>query len=979
MTAGSLPLPGRESLSRAQSRGAGVRGGRRDLLALLALVALTAPALGPLLGPGLVQSNDVASHLYRVVCLDESLRAGVLYPRWFPQMAYGYGYALPNYFSPLSYYLAEAFHLLSLGFVESLKLAFACGFLAAGLGMYALAREVFGKEGRWAALVAAVAYVYLPYAWVDAYGRGALAEHLAVALLPAVLWAVGRLARTGRRVYVPVVAILLAALILTHNVTAFLFLPLMTIYAAWQMADGRWQMADGKPQTANRYSLSAICYLLLALLLALALSACYWLPALAEKSLVFLDQRTTGYYDVRNQLLPLGNLVQLSPAYDYRTTTPQVGLVQAVLFALALPSLVWGMRGRRAGLLFFALLALGSVLFVTAPTEAFWVHVPLVQFVWFPWRLLACAGLGTALLAGTLAHPAGWPARLAARLILRLRRRSLFQVGDPKQLALALSVALMTDQVESFQLPASGDPAGVLRLAQRARPVAAAVAGLAVLVAVLLSTPPDLRPAYWAFPDATTIPALHRVEYNTQTLGLTVASEYLPATVQENPTQMPRDDLLSRGVPAGPVPDVTFLRAAPFAVDLATAGDSPGGPVVLHQFYFPGWAAWVDDQPVPVTPVGSLGLVRIDVPAGAHRVSCRFTDTPVRTLANLVALVGLAALVGILCWSRSWRALAVIIILASVLGLLLALPGAGFPLPMRGEGQGEGGITPHRADFGPGLRLLGYHLDTNRLNTARELGVTLYWQARQPLTTSHIIDVGLATEPQAEHGVVAVHRGVPVYGCSPTTKWEVGEIVADTRTLRLTSDAPPGRYWLAAAVRQTPEGPYLETAPGQVIAWLKAVDVTRIPPARVPTPQHAAYVPLQGILELVGFDTEPAFTDDALVARPGQTITVAPHLRAADAWVPYDYTIRLTLRDTTGAVAAQADYEPVYDVPATSLWSLDWRDARALPFLLPAGLPPGDYTLECELYHGFDEQRLWPLRANRAAFDLFTVRIADGR
>ncbi len=44
---------------------------RRDLLALLVLVVLTLPALWPLLGPGLVQSNDVASHLYRVVCLDE--------------------------------------------------------------------------------------------------------------------------------------------------------------------------------------------------------------------------------------------------------------------------------------------------------------------------------------------------------------------------------------------------------------------------------------------------------------------------------------------------------------------------------------------------------------------------------------------------------------------------------------------------------------------------------------------------------------------------------------------------------------------------------------------------------------------------------------------------------------------------------------------------------------------------------------------
>ncbi len=931
------------------------------------VVALCLPALLPLAGPGFPRTDDGLGHLFRIVELDRGLRAGVLYPRWASELALGYGYPVLNFYAPLSYYAVEVLHLLGLGFLVAYKAALAASLLLAGLAAYLLARDVLND--RLAAVLAAVAYVVAPYPLADAYLRGALGESWTLVFIPLSLWAFGRLAwgsghemaresrntrndrapfsffpwfrasrdPNARWVYAVVAALSLAALILSHNAIALVTLPFLVAYVAFLL----WQTHRESSFPASRFSLPARLFLLVLLALTLSLSSFYWLPALAEKQYTRVEDLLTGFHGgVAGQLVEPWRLVQLAPVYDYAfdpATNPwRLGLVQALAATGGLAAL--RIRRLRAPLLFFALTT-GAVLFMlTTPSLPLWTSVPLISFVEFPWRLLTLAGLGAALLAG------GLVAMLPTRPLLR-----------------------------------------------------GAVLAAAV-VALMAASLGDLHPPLSTITEAEVNAATAaRFDYDVGAIGTNKASEYLPLTVQENPTQMPRDDLLSRGVPAGPVPDVTFLRAAPFAVDLATAEDSPGGPVVLHQFYFPGWAAWVDDQPVPVTPVGSLGLVRIDVPAGAHRVSFRFTDTPIRTLANLPALVGLVVLVGILCWSRSWRTLAVIIILASVLGLLLALPGAGFPLPVRGEaivrpsrGQGEGGITPQRADFGPALRLLGYHLDTTRLDTARELDVTLYWQARQPLTTSHIIDVGLATEPKAEHGVVAVHRGVPVYGCSPTTKWEVGEIVADTRTLRLTSDAPPGRYWLAAAVRQTPEGPYLETAPGQVtgsgssvIAWLTEVDATRIPPARIQTPQHAAYVPLQGILELVGFDTEPAFTDDVLVARPGQTLVVIPHWRAADAWVPYDYTIRLTLRDAAGQVAAQADYEPVYDVPAMSLWGLDWRDARALSFPLPASpstgsgqaLPPGDYTLECELYHGFDERRLWPLRADRAAFDLFTVRV----
>ena len=74
----------------------------------------------------------------------------MFYPRWFPDFAYGYGHAVLNYYSPLTYYVAQAFHLLGAGYILSIKLSFAAGFLLSGLAMYLYAREVVG---RYAALI----------------------------------------------------------------------------------------------------------------------------------------------------------------------------------------------------------------------------------------------------------------------------------------------------------------------------------------------------------------------------------------------------------------------------------------------------------------------------------------------------------------------------------------------------------------------------------------------------------------------------------------------------------------------------------------------------------------------------------------------------------------------------------------------------------------------------------------------------------
>ncbi len=159
-----------------------------------ALLLAMLPAVMFLAQDGYFASSDGMIHLYRLFELDRALHAGIFYPRWFPLSGYGYGLPVLNYYPPLAYYLSELFHLLGAGYIASIKLLIAFGFVAAAFSMFLFARDLLGDAP---AFVAGVAYAYLPYLLSDAYVRGNFPEFLAMSILPLALWAFRRVFESG--------------------------------------------------------------------------------------------------------------------------------------------------------------------------------------------------------------------------------------------------------------------------------------------------------------------------------------------------------------------------------------------------------------------------------------------------------------------------------------------------------------------------------------------------------------------------------------------------------------------------------------------------------------------------------------------------------------------------------------------------------------------------------------------------------------
>ncbi len=357
------------------------------------VVVLILPALVPLGRAGFFESHDGVFHVYRLAALDQAVRAGVLYPRWFPEFAFGYGHPVFNFYGPLSYYWGLPLTLLGFDAVLATKLVLASGLIASALAMYLFARR---HLDRGPALVAAVVYAYLPYHLTDLYVRGAVAEFLSFVWFPLLLWSFHRLVEdpdSDRFSSIGLVALLLVALVLTHSLSAFILIPVLAGYILFLL----WRQR-------NRRALVRVA---LALGLSVALGAFYWVPVLSESRYVGLGYGVSQGY--QNHFLPLTHLISLNPTYSYwlepgtQITFP-LGLVQVLMLAAAV---VLPIRAHRLRwpVLFFLAVALMSALMLTKASLPIWrAFEGGLAFLQYPWRFQALTALATAFLAGALVH-----------------------------------------------------------------------------------------------------------------------------------------------------------------------------------------------------------------------------------------------------------------------------------------------------------------------------------------------------------------------------------------------------------------------------------------------------------------------------------------------------------------------------------------------------------------------------------------------
>lgn len=298
--------------------------------------------------------------------------------RWVPDMGYGNGYPLFNFYAPLAYYLGAVASYI-LGYIGAAKFLFFLPLVFGGVGMYFLAKELFGKIP---GLVGAVLFLFAPYRALDSYVRGAVGESFALAIIPFVFFFLLRLIKLKSRKYFVLATILTFLFFVSHNIMTLIFTPLIVIWIIFWLYKEKWNGL--KPA-------------LLSLGISFGLAAFFLLPAFFEKGLVQTDTLTQAELDFRAQFVKISQLF-IDRSWNYAGSQPQssntisyqIGWPHWWLVVLSIIAVI--VSKKKKNVILFALLLSIFVfgVFMTHNKSApIWEFVKILAYVQFPWRFLS--------------------------------------------------------------------------------------------------------------------------------------------------------------------------------------------------------------------------------------------------------------------------------------------------------------------------------------------------------------------------------------------------------------------------------------------------------------------------------------------------------------------------------------------------------------------------------------------------------------
>jgi len=548
---------------------------RTRISAAAALLAVAALALHPLLGAGFLVGHDAWIYPTRLVEFETALADGQFPPVWAAHLGSGHGQPHFQFVPPLLYWLSVPFRVVGFGLTRSVQLPLALVHLLAAAAIYRIARRE--RVSRVAAVATGAFWLFAPYVALDLYVRSAYAESLAISVAPIALHSLLRLVDRPSSARLVPAALGVAAVLLSHNAIALLFVGCAGALALIQLeARARWM------------TLAAIVY-------AVGLTVFFWYPVFAEGSFAKLNRLLSTRERVVLISNPLVEAAHAAEADRYRRTSNHdrhaiepyqlvwspwgygesgrgpddgmsfaVGRLHLLLAVLGLVALRGERdRARRNERLLFALLAAGGAWLATRASLPLWDVLPVLQYLAFPWRALFLPALFLPLLAIPVFDKIGARATVAA--VIAVIFWNLPHVG-------AWTSGTLNDE--------------------RYTPESIAQSGMRA----------------------------------------TAVEEYAPRWSRRETPYWTSRLRFRDGRPSVTEIERTGVREA-YQVTGATATVARLAP-----FFYPGWRVSIDGERVVVEPSAEDGTLEFSVPAGDHRIEAEFVATPVRRAAAWASL-----------------------------------------------------------------------------------------------------------------------------------------------------------------------------------------------------------------------------------------------------------------------------------------------------------------------------------------------------
>ncbi len=961
---------------------------------LIIATLLTLFAVQALRQPGLPTSADMAIHIHRTMEFERAWAPGVIFPRWAPNLAYGYGYPLFVFAPPLPYIIALGFQQIGLNIELAFKLLISLIFLLYAVGMYLFGRSLFSSVA--AGLVAATAYAFAPFALREALLVGGnIPQLLAIGLFPWPLWAITQAIRHQSWGWTILAGLFYAALMLSHLFHVLIFTPVFGVYIVVitlvnQVILSQTPISNSPipqsptPQTpisqTPNFPTPQSLIPFFSLPLGLLLSAFFWLPAFTER------YDTRAQVDIYLAKSPFfiryphwAELTAWIYPLDFRAANPYI--------PLTLGSVTLGLAG--LGLL-TGLIITGCL--ITRRTKQLDKRRKTDAETTDPDSSIR-------------------PPSFILRHFRHLPSLTHYSIHSIKTPITILFFGLVATGGIFMSLPASQavwEMAEILQVAEFPwRMLGLTNLGLAVLAgAAILLFPPSLRRwlagpiisiqlvaiAPFLFPplpftqhNSLTLADQLNYERSSQSIGTTTLGEYLPQNVTLPPTTSPMvNTFLAGGVPArldySSLPDnTTATLQQQTAVTHRYQIDSPTAFTLrMNHFNYPGWQANIDGQPTPITPEDKTGLILINMPAGQHSLTIYFGETPARVVAlalsglailGLVLVVGYRGYVGkseqlavnsdasLAIGHSSFVILLVVIIIAALWLIPFLKPLFTFNSP---RGEVLAAQHPVEINFANGIQLIGYDLSRQTVAAGDYLQVVLYWQTEgaphrvnlQPFVHLDRLDT-LSTVAETTNYTPG---DITTESVLPTFHWDNQRYIRDEHDLIIPVDIEPWAYALRVGlIDPDQQGQLVPLANGSLT--VDQADTAQLGIINI-TPSTGQEATLQQSLNV-----QFSQADEAITLTGFEVLNLTPtELTFTLAWqsdrtLQHNYTVFSQLLDTNRNLVASFDTPPLAGAYPTTTWLPEQTilDPRHLPL---DGVLPGEYTLVVGLYQPETGQRL---------------------
>ena len=373
---------------------------------VIALIISVLTALR-LFGPGYFPMHDDLQ-VMRLYELEKCFADGQIPCRWVPDMNFGFGQAMFNFYSTLPYYLGVLIRIvLPISILTTVKILFAISLVGGALGMYSLSREFFGHRG---AIIASALYALAPYRAVNVYVRGAMAESFSLAILPFLWLSIYKVIKEPNFKNSAFVALAVCALLMTHNISTFVYFGFTAVWTLF------WLFQKCKTKNLRALIFSSV--------LGVALAGFFIVPVAIEQSLVqgelFISDYSnyTGHFTTLNQLFISrfwgygGSIFGENDGMAFQVGWPHWWA--AILVGISALSQLT--RKNRQSIMVLGLLALSLFsLFMTHNKSTFlWETLPMIAFVQFPWRFLGIAVFLLSLASGGISN---FPGKVFKKLL----------------------------------------------------------------------------------------------------------------------------------------------------------------------------------------------------------------------------------------------------------------------------------------------------------------------------------------------------------------------------------------------------------------------------------------------------------------------------------------------------------------------------------------------------------------------------------